>query len=56
MVGLCYMDYDFFLWGKFIVMGYEGVGEIIELGEVVWVFEVGDKVIFNWVIFCMSCF
>ncbi len=54
--GLCHTDYDSLSWGKPIVMGHEGAGEIIEIGEAVSGFEVGDKVILNWATPCMTCF
>lgn len=54
--GLCHTDYDSLSWGKPIVMGHEGAGEIVELGAAVDGFEVGDKVILNWATPCMTCF
>ncbi|NET31709.1 MAG: alcohol dehydrogenase catalytic domain-containing protein, partial [Cyanothece sp. SIO1E1] len=54
--GLCHTDYDSLSWGKPIVMGHEGAGEIVEMGEAVQGFEVGDKVILNWATPCMTCF
>lgn len=54
--GLCHTDYDSLSWGKPIVMGHEGAGEIVEIGNAVQGFEVGDKVILNWATPCMTCF
>ncbi|NRB51815.1 MAG: Zn-dependent alcohol dehydrogenase [Saprospiraceae bacterium] len=54
--GLCHTDYDSLSWGKPIVMGHEGAGEIVEMGSAVNGFEVGDKVILNWATPCMTCF
>lgn len=54
--GLCHTDYDSLSWGKPIVMGHEGAGEIVEIGTAVSDFAVGDKVILNWATPCMICF
>lgn len=54
--GLCHTDYDSLSWGKPIVMGHEGAGEVVELGAGVDGFSIGDKVILNWATPCMTCF
>ncbi|MBX2876059.1 MAG: Zn-dependent alcohol dehydrogenase [Saprospiraceae bacterium] len=54
--GLCHTDYDSLSWGKPIVMGHEGAGEVIEIGASVDGFSIGDKVILNWATPCMTCF
>src|SRR5687767_6370779 len=38
------------------LLGHEGAGEIIAVGEGVTGREVGDHVIYNWVPFCGTCF
>lgn len=54
--GLCHTDYDSLSWGKPIVMGHEGAGEVVQVGEAVRHFEAGDQVILNWATPCMTCF
>ena len=54
--GLCHTDYDSLSWGKPIVMGHEGAGTVIEVGEQVKDFKAGDTVILNWATPCGSCF
>lgn len=54
--GLCHTDYDSLSWGKPIVMGHEGAGEVAAVGEQVGDFQVGDQVILNWATPCMICF
>lgn len=59
VVGVCYLD----LYVKcgewdvvvFLVMGYEGFGVVIELGEGVMILVVGDYVVLSWVFLCGEC-
>ena len=54
--GICHTDWDSQSWGKTLVMGHEGAGEVVAIGEAVKNFSVGDKVILNWAIPCYECF
>ena len=39
-----------------VVLGHEGAGEIVEVGEGVTGLEVGDHVVVSWVPQCGQCF
>lgn len=54
--GICHTDWDSQSWGKILVMGHEGAGEVVAIGEAVKNFSVGDKVMLNWAIPCYECF
>ncbi|MEM9527907.1 MAG: alcohol dehydrogenase catalytic domain-containing protein, partial [Bacteroidota bacterium] len=54
--GLCHTDHDSLSWGKPIVMGHEGAGEVFAVGNGVTDFQLGDQVILNWATPCYSCF
>jgi S-(hydroxymethyl)glutathione dehydrogenase/alcohol dehydrogenase len=55
--GICHTDWDSIkTWNKKFIIGHEGAGNIVELGEGVTEFSVGDKVILNWAIPCGECF
>ncbi len=54
--GLCHTDHDSLSWGKPIVMGHEGAGEVFAVGPEVNGFSAGDKVILNWATPCYKCF
>ena len=54
--GICHTDWDSQSWGKTLVMGHEGAGEVVAIGEAVKNFSVGDKVMLNWAIPCYECF
>lgn len=54
--GLCHTDHDSLNWGKPIVMGHEGAGEVFAVGPDVEGFQTGDKVILNWATPCYDCF
>jgi len=54
--GLCHTDYDSLNWGKPIVMGHEGAGEVEAIGKSVEHLKSGDAVILNWATPCMTCF
>ncbi len=54
--GICHTDWDSQSWGKTLVMGHEGAGEVVAIGEAVKNFTIGDKVMLNWAIPCYECF
>ncbi|MDF9796453.1 S-(hydroxymethyl)glutathione dehydrogenase/alcohol dehydrogenase [Catalinimonas alkaloidigena] len=54
--GICHTDYDSLSWGKHVVMGHEGAGLVMKVGNKVKGFEEGDAVIFNWATPCGECF
>ncbi len=54
--GVCHTDWDSLRWGKRIVMGHEGAGEVVAVGEGVTSFSPGDQVMLNWAIPCGTCF
>ena len=54
--GICHTDWDSQSWGKTLVMGHEGAGEVVAIGESVKSFSVDDKVMLNWAIPCYECF
>ena len=54
--GVCHTDWDSQSWGKPLIMGHEGSGIVIKVGEKVKSLSIGDKVILNWAIPCYECF
>lgn len=54
--GICHTDYDSLKWGKTLILGHEGSGEVIATGKDVTKFQQGDKVLLNWAIPCGYCF
>ncbi len=54
--GVCHTDWDSLRWGRRIVMGHEGAGEVVATGEGVTSFSPGDRVILNWAIPCGTCY
>lgn len=54
--GVCHTDWDSLRWGKRVVMGHEGAGEVAACGEGVISFKPGDRVMLNWAIPCGRCF
>lgn len=38
-----------------VVLGHEGAGRVIEVGENVWGLDIGDPVVLNWAPPCRSC-
>jgi Zn-dependent alcohol dehydrogenase len=55
--GVCHTDYDSYKnWGHQFVMGHEGAGIVISVGEKVTSVKKGDQVILNWAMPCGSCF
>src|SRR5579871_6823194 len=54
--GVCHTDWDSLCWGRRIIMGHEGAGEVIAVGAGVSRFKPGDRVMLNWAIPCGACF
>lgn len=54
--GICHTDWDSLSWGKPIILGHEGAGVVLKIGEGVKNIKIGDKVILNWAIPCGTCF
>ncbi len=54
--GVCHTDFDSMSWGKPLVMGHEGAGIIIAIGDKVDGLSPGDRVLLNWAIPCGRCF
>lgn len=54
--GLCHTEHDSLHWGKPLVLGHEGAGIVIEVGERVRSVTKDDSVILNWATPCGSCF
>ncbi len=54
--GICHTDWDSLNWGKPLVLGHEGAGIVIDIGNKVTNFKVGDKIMLNWAIPCYECF
>ena len=54
--GVCHTDWDSLRWGKRIVMGHEGAGEVLSVGADVTAFVPGDRIMLNWAIPCGVCF
>lgn len=54
--GICHTDYDSLNWGRQIILGHEGSGTVIKVGERIKDFQVGDPVILNWATPCGKCF
>ncbi len=54
--GICHTDWDSMSWGKPLVMGHEGAGEVVAVGDAVSTVSKGDHVILNWAVPCYNCF
>ncbi|TCK85559.1 alcohol dehydrogenase catalytic domain-containing protein [Albibacterium bauzanense] len=54
--GLCHTDFDSLSWGQNLVLGHEGAGEVIAIGDKVENVSVGDSVILTWAMHCGFCF
>jgi S-(hydroxymethyl)glutathione dehydrogenase/alcohol dehydrogenase len=54
--GICHTDYDSLKWGKQLVLGHEGAGVVVAVGDKVSTVKSGDKVILNWCMPCGTCF
>lgn len=54
--GVCHTDWDSLGWGRHLILGHEGAGEVLRVGEGVAVCKPGDRVMLNWAIPCATCF
>jgi S-(hydroxymethyl)glutathione dehydrogenase/alcohol dehydrogenase len=54
--GVCHTDWDSLRWGRRVVLGHEGAGEVVRVGDGVTAFGEGDRVMLNWAIPCGVCF
>jgi Zn-dependent alcohol dehydrogenase len=54
--GVCHTDWDSQRWGKPLIMGHEGAGIVMAVGDGVKSLKIGDKVMLNWAIPCYQCF
>ncbi len=54
--GVCHTDWDSLSWGRRIVLGHEGAGEVLRTGPEVRSLQPGDRVLLNWAIPCGVCF
>ena len=54
--GICHTDYDSLTWGKRLILGHEGAGLVVAVGDAVSAVAPGDKVILNWCMPCGKCF
>ena len=54
--GVCHTDWDSLQWGRPLILGHEGAGEVISVGEGVTTCQPGDRVMLNWAIPCGVCF
>ena len=54
--GVCHTDWDSLQWGRRIILGHEGAGEVLHVGPGVTAFRPGDRILLNWAIPCGVCF
>lgn len=54
--GVCHTDWDSLRWGRRIILGHEGAGEVLQVGAGVTTCGPGDRVMLNWAIPCGACF
>jgi S-(hydroxymethyl)glutathione dehydrogenase/alcohol dehydrogenase len=54
--GVCHTDWDSLRWGRRIILGHEGAGEVLKTGPDVTSWKPGDRVMLNWAIPCGQCF
>lgn len=54
--GVCHTDTDSLLWGRPLILGHEGAGEVLQVGSGVTACRAGDRVLLNWAIPCGVCF
>ncbi len=54
--GVCHTDWDSLHWGRRLILGHEGAGEVLRVGPGVRSCKPDDRVLLNWAIPCGSCF
>lgn len=54
--GVCHTDADSLHWGRSLILGHEGAGEVLRFGPGVTHVAPGDRVMLNWAIPCGHCF
>ncbi|MFC7336627.1 Zn-dependent alcohol dehydrogenase [Haloferula chungangensis] len=54
--GVCHTDWDTLKESSNFVLGHEGAGIVLAVGEGVTHVKAGDRVILNWAIPCKECF
>ena len=54
--GICHTDWDSLSWGRHLILGHEGAGEVLRTGPRVRFCKPGDRVLLNWAIPCGVCF
>jgi S-(hydroxymethyl)glutathione dehydrogenase/alcohol dehydrogenase len=54
--GVCHTDLDSLSWGRPLILGHEGAGIIVSVGDGVADLAAGDHVILNWAMPCGICF
>ena len=54
--GVCHTDWDSLSWGRRVVLGHEGAGVVLAVGEGVTSVKAGDAVVLNWAIPCGTCY
>lgn len=54
--GVCHTDWDSLSWGRPVLLGHEGAGEVFGIGDGVTTCKPGDRVMLNWAIPCGHCF
>ena len=54
--GVCHTDFDSMSWGRELIMGHEGAGIVLGVGEGVRNVVPGDHVLLNWAMPCGDCF
>lgn len=54
--GVCHTDWDSLRWKRRLVLGHEGAGDVLAVGEGVTQFAPRDRIMLNWAIPCGVCF
>lgn len=54
--GVCHTDYDSLSWKKRLVLGHEGAGVVLAVGDGVTGLAAGTRIMLNWAIPCGKCF
>lgn len=55
--GVCHTDWDSMrTWNRTFIMGHEGAGVVLQVGDGVTHVRAGDPVLLNWAIPCGHCF